>query len=115
MRAYAVPSASRSPAGFFGAFTRTCYPAPLIAAINKLWASQADVLAPRTKHPAPDAGVGDGIRRLSAPGARGPGLDLPVGRWDPLSDPPGGGAACTLVLLRARPDGAKEVIALAHL
>ena len=35
--------------GFFGAFTRTFYPAPLIAAINKLWASQADVLAPRTK------------------------------------------------------------------
>jgi amidase len=35
--------------GFFGAFTRTYYPAPLIAAINTLWASQADVLAPRTK------------------------------------------------------------------
>jgi amidase len=35
--------------GFFGAFTRTYYPAPLIAAINKLWASQADLLAPRTK------------------------------------------------------------------
>jgi amidase len=35
--------------GFFGAFTRTYYPAPLIAAINQLWASQADVLAPRTK------------------------------------------------------------------
>jgi len=35
--------------GFFGAFTRTYYPAALIAAINKLWASQADVLAPRTK------------------------------------------------------------------
>src|SRR4029450_3103258 len=35
--------------GFFGAFTRPYYPAPLIAAINKLWASQADVLAPRTK------------------------------------------------------------------
>src|SRR5438132_1771354 len=35
--------------GLFGAFTRTYYPAPLIAAINKLWASQADVLAPRTK------------------------------------------------------------------
>ena len=34
---------------FFGAFTRTYYPAPVIAAINKLWASQADVLAPRTK------------------------------------------------------------------
>src|SRR4030095_323913 len=37
--------------GFFGAFTRTYYPAPVIAAINKLWASQADVLAPRTKLP----------------------------------------------------------------
>ena len=35
--------------GFFGAFTRTHYPASLIAAINKLWASQADVLAPRSK------------------------------------------------------------------
>src|SRR5215467_328569 len=35
--------------GFFGAFTRTYYPAPVVAAINKLWASQADVLAPRTK------------------------------------------------------------------
>ncbi len=35
--------------GFFGAFTRTYYPASLIAAINKLWASQADALAPRTK------------------------------------------------------------------
>ena len=35
--------------GFFGAFTRTYYPAPIIAAINRLWAAQADVLAPRTK------------------------------------------------------------------
>src|SRR5262244_3802449 len=35
--------------GFFGAFTRTYYPAPVVAAINKLWASQADVLAPRAK------------------------------------------------------------------
>jgi amidase len=35
--------------GFFGAFTRTYYPAPVIAAINKLWSSQADALAPRTK------------------------------------------------------------------
>jgi len=35
--------------GFFGAFTRTYYPTSLIGAINKLWASQADVLAPRTK------------------------------------------------------------------
>ena len=35
--------------GFFGAFTRTYYPVSVIAAINKLWATQADVLAPRTK------------------------------------------------------------------
>jgi amidase len=35
--------------GFFGAFTRTYYPAPLIAAINTLWDAHADVLAPRTK------------------------------------------------------------------
>jgi amidase len=35
--------------GFFGAFTRTYYPASLIAAINKMWASQADVLTPRSK------------------------------------------------------------------
>src|SRR6185503_14121374 len=35
--------------GFFGAFTRTYYPAGIVAAINRLWASQADVLAPRTK------------------------------------------------------------------
>ncbi len=35
--------------GFYGAFTRTYYPASLLAAINKLWASQADVLAPRSK------------------------------------------------------------------
>jgi amidase len=35
--------------GYFGAFTRTYYPASLIAAVNQLWASQADVLAPRTK------------------------------------------------------------------
>jgi amidase len=34
---------------FFGAFTRTYYPASLIAAINKMWASQADVLTPRSK------------------------------------------------------------------
>ena len=32
--------------GFFGAFTRTYYPASLIAAINQMWASHADVLAP---------------------------------------------------------------------
>jgi amidase len=35
--------------GFFGAFTRTYYPASLIAAINQMWASHADTLAPRTK------------------------------------------------------------------
>lgn len=35
--------------GFFGAFTRTYYPASLIAAINQMWASHADALAPRTK------------------------------------------------------------------
>jgi amidase len=35
--------------GFFGAFTRTYYPTSIIAAINKLWASQADTLAPRSK------------------------------------------------------------------
>jgi amidase len=35
--------------GFFGAFTRTYYPASLIAAINKLWAAQADMLTPRSK------------------------------------------------------------------
>jgi amidase len=35
--------------GFFGAFTRTYYPASMITAINKLWATQADMLAPRTK------------------------------------------------------------------
>jgi len=35
--------------GFFGAFSRTYYPASLIATINQMWASHADVLAPRTK------------------------------------------------------------------
>ena len=35
--------------GFFGAFTRTYYPASIITAINKMWDSQADVLAPRSK------------------------------------------------------------------
>jgi amidase len=35
--------------GFFGAFTRTYYPASIITAINKLWAAQADTLAPRSK------------------------------------------------------------------
>jgi len=35
--------------GFYGAFTRTYYPASLLATINQMWASHADVLAPRTK------------------------------------------------------------------
>jgi amidase len=35
--------------GFFGAFTRTYYPASLLATINQMWADHADVLAPRTK------------------------------------------------------------------
>jgi amidase len=35
--------------GFFGAFTKTYYPAALIAAINELWATQADLLTPRAK------------------------------------------------------------------
>jgi amidase len=35
--------------GFFGAFARTYYPASIIAPINELWASHADVLTPRTK------------------------------------------------------------------
>ena len=35
--------------GFYGAFTRTYYPASVITAINKMWASQADVLTPRSK------------------------------------------------------------------
>ena len=35
--------------GDFGAFTRTYYPSDVIAAINTLWTSHADVLAPRTK------------------------------------------------------------------
>ncbi len=45
------PEGSRAlfDTGFFGAFTKTYYPASLIAAINKLWADQTDLLAPRTK------------------------------------------------------------------
>src|SRR6266478_3329578 len=35
--------------GFFGAFTRTYYPASFFAAINNMWASHADVLTPRSK------------------------------------------------------------------
>lgn len=35
--------------GFFGMFSRTYYPASLIAAINKLYDGEADLLNPRTK------------------------------------------------------------------
>ena len=35
--------------GFFGAFARTYYPPSIITAINKLWASKADLLTPRNK------------------------------------------------------------------
>jgi amidase len=35
--------------GFYGAFARTYYPASVIAAIDELWASHADVLTPRSK------------------------------------------------------------------
>ena len=35
--------------GFFGAFARTHYPTSVTTAINKFWASQADLLTPRTK------------------------------------------------------------------
>jgi amidase len=35
--------------GFFGAFTRTYYPASVIAAINQMWAAHADTLTPRSK------------------------------------------------------------------
>jgi amidase len=35
--------------GFFGAFTRTYYPASLITAVNKMWATEADLMPPRTK------------------------------------------------------------------
>ena len=35
--------------GFFGAFTRTYYPADVVATINNLWLHHADMLAPRTK------------------------------------------------------------------
>jgi amidase len=35
--------------GFYGAFSRTYYPASLLAAINELWFSHADALSPRTK------------------------------------------------------------------
>jgi amidase len=35
--------------GYFGAFTKTYYPASLIAAVNTFWDTQADLLTPRTK------------------------------------------------------------------
>jgi amidase len=35
--------------GFYGAFSRTYYPASVITAINQLWSDHADVLSPRTK------------------------------------------------------------------
>ena len=35
--------------GFYGAFTRSYYPAGLLSAINTLWFDHADVLAPRTR------------------------------------------------------------------
>jgi amidase len=35
--------------GFFGAFAKTYYPPGLIAAINKMWTNEADLLHPRTK------------------------------------------------------------------
>jgi amidase len=35
--------------GFYGAFSRTYYPASVITAINQLWSGHADVLSPRTK------------------------------------------------------------------
>ncbi|MGL0119973.1 amidase family protein, partial [Salmonella enterica subsp. enterica] len=35
--------------GYFGAFTKTYYPASLIAAVNTFWDTQIDLLTPRTK------------------------------------------------------------------
>lgn len=35
--------------GFYGTFTRTYYPASLLATVNKFWAHQADLLTPHTK------------------------------------------------------------------
>ncbi len=35
--------------GYFGAFTKTYYPASLIAAVNTFWDTQVDLLTPRTK------------------------------------------------------------------
>jgi amidase len=45
------PEGSRAvfDTGFFGAFTKTYYPASVIAAVNNFWAHQADLLNPRTK------------------------------------------------------------------
>jgi amidase len=35
--------------GFFGMFAKTYYPPSLIATINKIWETKADLLHPRTK------------------------------------------------------------------
>jgi amidase len=35
--------------GYYGMFAKTYYPASIIASINKMWATQADSLSPRTK------------------------------------------------------------------
>lgn len=46
-----MPEGSRSlfESGFFGAFSKTYYPSNLIAAVNEVWTSKADLLAPRIK------------------------------------------------------------------
>jgi amidase len=64
--------------GFFGAFTRTYYPASLIAAINKLWAERADVLAPRTKLSL----IGDSAAAPPAALRRGPERAAYIGAYD---------------------------------
>lgn len=46
-----TPEGSRAlfQSGFFGAFSKTYYPSTWIAAVNQLWSSNADKLAPRIK------------------------------------------------------------------
>ncbi|WP_236794205.1 amidase family protein [Amycolatopsis sp. GM8] len=46
-----MPEGSRAlfETGFYGAFTKTYYPATLLAAVHRLWTEQPDLLAPRTK------------------------------------------------------------------
>jgi amidase len=46
-----MPESSRAvmQTGFFGAFTKTYYPASWITEVNKLWMHQADLLAPQAK------------------------------------------------------------------